>query len=83
MLGCAVNAPTAAEVTESAHGELYNLGKRHAWMIRLIPFAAVPSRVGTIREDQAFDGGVTSRRRIFPVGPFGRESTSHTLRGYL
>jgi transcriptional regulator with XRE-family HTH domain len=28
-------------------------------------------------------GGSTSRRRILPVGPFGKESTIHTSRGYL
>jgi hypothetical protein len=28
-------------------------------------------------------GGLISRLRIFPVGPFGSSSTSHTRRGYL
>ena len=28
-------------------------------------------------------GAVTSRRTIFPVGPLGRLSTSHSRRGYL
>ena len=31
----------------------------------------------------ASSGGLTSRRRIFPVGPLGSSSTSQICRGYL
>jgi site-specific DNA recombinase len=41
--------------------------------------SATSSRLGQL----ASSGGLTSRRRIFPVGPFGSSSTSQICRGYL
>ncbi|GAA0934274.1 hypothetical protein GCM10009559_24670 [Pseudonocardia zijingensis] len=39
------------------------------------------TRAGQVGPDVT--GGRTSRRRILPVGPLGRASTSQTARGYL
>lgn len=54
------------------------------------PLGTIPSsvagliRAGATRHSAlSFVGTVISRRRILPVGPFGRLSTNQTRRGYL
>jgi len=42
-----------------------------------------PHRCAATQPISDGSGGSTSRRRILPVGPFGKESTIHTSRGYL
>src|ERR1035437_6179246 len=73
--------PEAAHDAEGRVGQQQVKGTRRVRRVRRACVRRACVRRGSAHP--ASSGGRTSRRRIFPVGPLGSDSTSQICRGYL